>query len=404
MIRSTLIWLVLMMTPSLAHNKSLSFSDWLWQDTSISVSFTVPLRDATLLPDVATATSIDEALATHLTQYIELQQLDKNCLLSRPYQRAPAHGDYIKMVASYQCFDSAAPLKLRNHAFFNLARSHVHFARLRLAAQSLETSQEFLFTATQRQHMIARNEQGQLISQSDLGDTLSHYFKLGLQHILTGLDHLAFVLCLLLLAQNRRQLFILITGFTLGHSLTLGLAALGFIAPNSVFVEAMIGGSIALVASEYILARQNAMTKVAMRSVMGLFVLSGVSVIRGGEIALTGWAGLMLFCLCYGLRIRSSADASQLAPIMTFGFGLFHGFGFAGLLSDIGLPQGQVIGGLIGFNLGVEVGQILFIVPVLLAARYLAPRLPQGKLSWADATASGLTCFGVFLFVQRTLF
>jgi hypothetical protein len=89
---------------------------------------------------------------------------------------------------------------------------------------------------------------------------------------------------------------------------------------------------------------------------------------------------------------------------MTFGFGLFHGFGFAGLLSDIGLPQGQVIGGLIGFNLGVEVGQILFIVPVLLAARYLAPRLPQRKLSWADATASGLTCFGVFLFVQRTLF
>ena len=81
MIRQALIWLVLMMTPSLAHNKSLSFSDWLWQDNSISVSFTVPLRDATLLPDVATAASIDEALATHLTQFIELQQLGKNCLL-----------------------------------------------------------------------------------------------------------------------------------------------------------------------------------------------------------------------------------------------------------------------------------------------------------------------------------
>jgi len=225
MIRQALIWLVLMMTPSLAHNKSLSFSDWLWQDNSISVSFTVPLRDATLLPDVATAASIDEALATHLTQFIELQQLGKNCLLSRPYQRAPAHGDYIKMVASYECFDGAATLRLRNHAFFNLARSHVHFARMRLATQSLETSQEFLFTATQRQHHITRNDQGQLVSQSDLGDTLSNYFKLGLQHILTGVDHLAFVLCLVLLAQNRRQLFILITGFTVGHSLTLGLAS-----------------------------------------------------------------------------------------------------------------------------------------------------------------------------------
>ncbi len=404
MIRQTLIWLILMLTPSLAHNKSLSFSDWLWQDTTISISFTVSLRDATLLPDVVTAASIDEALATHLTQHIEVQQLGKNCLLDQAYQRAPAHSEYIKMIASYRCFDGTSPLSLRNHAFFNLARSHVHFARLQLATQSLDTSQEFLFTATQRQHHIARNDNGQLVSQSKLSDTLSNYFKLGLQHILTGIDHLAFVLCLLLLAQNRRQLLILITGFTLGHSLTLGLATLGFVAPNDVFVEAMIGGSIALVASEYILARQNAMRQAALLSVIVLFALSGVSVMRDGAIPLTGWAGLMLFCLCYGLRIRSSADASQLAPIMTFGFGLFHGFGFAGLLSDIGLPQGQVIGGLIGFNLGVEVGQVLFIVPVLLASHYLAPLLPRSALSWRDATASGLTCFGVFLFVQRTLF
>ena len=402
--RFWLLCLVFCIAPAAAHNKSLSFSDWLWQDNTLQLSFTIPRRDATLLPDVRTAASVHDAVATHLMAHIEVRQNEQACRRTQPYEAAPAQANYIKLQTRFQCVDAQAPITLRNHAFFNIARSHVHFARLRLVSQTLQDSEEFLFTASQRQHHISRTQTGSLVRQTSFGAALASYIGLGVRHILTGIDHLAFVLCLLLLARSRRHALVLVTGFTLGHSLTLGLAALGFVAPNSAFVEAMIGGSIALVAAEHILARQGSMAKAGAIAALVLLAMAGVDWLRGGEIALTGWLGLMLFCVCYGASIKTPADAKRLAPIVTFGFGLFHGFGFAGVLVEVGLPQDQLLGGLLGFNLGVEIGQTIFLTPIVLLAPYLAKRLPVFQLSWSDAVASGLAGFGVFLFVQRTLF
>jgi hypothetical protein len=236
-----------------------------------------------------------------------------------------------------------------------------------------------------------------------LGDVVGNYFGLGVRHILSGIDHLAFVLCLMLLAPTRRASVVLITGFTLGHSLTLALAALEVVAPNGRFIEAMIGGSIALVAAESVLARTGAMPRAGGLAALALLVLGAVSWLSNGAIPLFGWLGIALFCLCYGRAVKSTADAHQLAPLMTFTFGLFHGFGFAGLLTSVGLPTGQVISGLIGFNLGVEFGQILFIVPIIFFGPWVGGRLPKLPLNGRDILASGLTGYGVFLFVQRAL-
>ncbi len=140
------------------------------------------------------------------------------------------------------------------------------------------------------------------------------YFGLGVEHILLGIDHLLFVLALLLITRGTKRLVLTITAFTVAHSNTLALAMLGFVRVPPAPVEAVIALSIVFVAAEILRAR------------------------LGAE----------------GLTAR--------APwIVAFTFGLLHGFGFAGALAEIGLPQGQIPLALFFFNVGVEAGQLLFI-------------------------------------------
>ncbi|MEY3083051.1 MAG: hypothetical protein RJA94_3036 [Pseudomonadota bacterium] len=149
--------------------------------------------------------------------------------------------------------------------------------------------------------------------------TASTYFMLGVEHILTGIDHLLFVLALMLLIRNRWMLVKTITAFTIAHSITLGGAALGYFSLPQKPVEAAIALSIAFVASELIK-------------------------MKPGERRL-----------------------SEAYPwLVAFTFGLLHGFGFAGALTEIGLPQADVPLALLTFNLGVEAGQLLFVGFVLL--------------------------------------
>jgi hydrogenase/urease accessory protein HupE len=185
-------------------------------------------------------------------------------------------------------------------------------------------------------------------------DTARTYFLLGIEHILLGIDHLLFVLALLLLIRNVRTLIETITAFTVAHSITLAAAALGWANAPQPPVEAAIALSIVVVASE---------------------------VVRSG---------------------RGVSDLSIRYPwVIAFLFGLLHGFGFGRALRDIGLPQKDVPLALFTFNLGVEAGQLLFVMvvlAVLAAARpLLTVRIPWGR----RAAAYGIGCISAFWFVTR---
>jgi len=159
------------------------------------------------------------------------------------------------------------------------------------------------------------------------------YLVLGTEHILLGIDHLLFVLALLIVVVGWRKLVGTITAFTVAHSITLALAALGFVHVPGPPVEAVIALSIVFVAAE---------------------------IVRGR----TGNPGL----------------TARLPWIVAMTFGLLHGFGFAGALSDIGLPQSAIPLALFTFNVGVEIGQLLFIGGVLVlysVARRLQPVPPE---------------------------
>jgi hypothetical protein len=137
--------------------------------------------------------------------------------------------------------------------------------------------------------------------------TFGLYVMIGIGHILPGgFDHILFVLALFLSSGRTRDLIIQISTFTIAHTVTLGLAAAGYLSPNPSFVEPVIAASIAFVAIENL-------------------------VIEG-----------MPWC----------------RPVVVFIFGLVHGLGFAGFFGELGLPKEQFLAGLVGFNVGVEIGQL----------------------------------------------
>ncbi len=171
------------------------------------------------------------------------------------------------------------------------------------------------------------------------------YLGLGVEHILLGIDHLLFVLALLLLVRGLRQVLLTITAFTLAHSITLAAATLGWINVPQTPVEAVIALSIVLVAAEIV------------------------------------------------HRERGVSSLAQQWPwVIAFTFGLLHGFGFAGALNEIGLPQQAIPLALLFFNIGVEFGQILFIVAVYAAwalFRRLLVGLPKPITSYGPAYIIG---------------
>lgn len=155
------------------------------------------------------------------------------------------------------------------------------------------------------------------------------YVALGVTHILEGADHLLFVFALLLLIRNWRTLVGAVTSFTLAHSLSLAAATLGWIVVPAPPVEAVIALSIMFLAAEYL---------------------------RPAAV---------------GLRLTE-----RFPWIVSFVFGLLHGLGFARALLDIGLPEGEVPLALFAFNVGVEIGQLLFIVAVVAMMALLRRLLP----------------------------
>lgn len=174
----------------------------------------------------------------------------------------------------------------------------------------------------------------------------------GFEHIVPkGLDHILFVLGLFFFSLHLRPLLWQVTAFTLAHTVTLALASLGIVSIPASIVEPLIAASIVYVAVENILG-------------------------RGAEV---GWPRVAL----------------------VFGFGLLHGLGFASVLSDVGLPEGRFVVALIGFNIGVELGQM-----AVIAAAFVALALPFGRAEWYGRAIAGpaslaIAAIGAWWTVER---
>src|ERR1700687_3227868 len=196
------------------------------------------------------------------------------------------------------------------------------------------------------------------------GEVAGTYLRLGIEHILFGFDHLLFVLALVILVKTWSRVAITVTAFTIAHSITLAAATLGFVNVPGPPVEATIALSIMLVSVEILNTRR-------------------------GKPSLT----------------------ARLPWLVAFSFGLLHGFGFAGALAEVGLPQHAIPVALLFFNVGVEVGQLVFVAAVLsimwllrqAASRLLEAALVQRAFDRLDVTIAH--CIGVvaaYWLIERT--
>jgi hydrogenase/urease accessory protein HupE len=186
------------------------------------------------------------------------------------------------------------------------------------------------------------------------GEVAWSYLVLGVEHILGGVDHLLFVLALLLIVRGARRIVLTVTAFTVAHSITLVAATLGWVHVPGPPVEAIIALSIVFVAAEVVHGLQG----------------------RPGLTARAPW-------------------------VVAFSFGLLHGFGFAGALAEVGLPQKAIPVALVMFNVGVEIGQLIFVVAAL-AAGVLLSRLPLTRRRWVDyAVPYAIGAVAMFWVIER---
>ena len=196
------------------------------------------------------------------------------------------------------------------------------------------------------------------------GEVAATYLRLGVEHILFGFDHLLFVLALVVLVREWRRVAVTVTAFTIAHSITLAAATLGFVNVPGPPVEATIALSIMLVSVEILNARR-------------------------GKPSVT----------------------ARLPWLVAFSFGLLHGFGFAGALAEVGLPQHAIPVALLFFNVGVEVGQLIFVAAALslirlllhAASQLLEPALVQRTFDRLDVTvAYAIGIVAAYWLVERT--
>jgi hypothetical protein len=189
------------------------------------------------------------------------------------------------------------------------------------------------------------------------------YLRLGIAHILTGFDHLLFVLGLVLLVKSRWQLLKTITAFTVAHSITLAASTLGWVRASPAIIEALVALSIVFLALELVRSYRAAP----------------------------------------GAEDRVATLAVRFPWLVAFAFGLLHGFAFAGSLAEVGIPRREIPEALLLFNVGVEIGQLCFVGIVLTALALLA-RLRGEYPRWTRFIAPyAIGSLASFWFIQRLL-
>jgi hypothetical protein len=380
--------------PALAHVRSETHSVWEINGGAVDLVMTIPVIEARrLTPQGGSPT--DAALITYLTPRLYPIVDGQRCALVPPVVSLSATAEFRKYDFTFRC-PSSHDLKIHSGAFFDLVNSHVNFAQI----QNAETGEfvEQILTSERQTVQVTGGEESRLKQASFLD-----FIKMGVMHIFTGVDHMSFLLGLVLISRRLKDLVFVVTGFTIGHSLTLALAVTGVLRPHAEYIDALVALTIALIGMEN-LAVQNRNPLPFALAMGGFLLLMALARAFGhGSLPTLLLVGAGLFSANYLMVSGKLLDAGRLRLVITLVFGLIHGFGFAASLLSEPLPVERLAELLVGFNVGVEIGQLTLVVGVSALVVFLA-RL---KLSFprpivVDVAASLLVSVGVFWFVSRS--
>ena len=320
-----------------AHAPRLSRGDWSFEPGTVDARLTFYRSELAMLgPDGLDPAAARQAALGRVAAAAEVGAAGTPCQLDRGDLHT-VEEDGVRIDLRWRCPSTAARWSVALPFLAELSPGHTHLARVDAGGHTVEriaraTAPVFEVEATPS----VLHEAGR-------------FLRLGMEHIFTGWDHLAFLLGLLLLGGSLSQLAGIVSSFTLAHSVTLGLAALGVVSIPGSIVEPAIAASVVAVAAENLWA------------------------LRPGD----GASARLTEAI--GRRWR-----------LTFCFGLVHGLGFASALQELALPRAALGAGLVSFNLGVELGQLLVILAALPLLRLVRRRtVARGRaapaLSWALA-------------------
>lgn len=379
--------------PASAHTRSESHSTWLVDGSSVHMTFSVSDVEARRLTADGRPPNNPQLIA-YLKSKVGASSGGRPCVLAGKPRPVAAATGYRRVEFLFTC---ASPdgIILRSAAFFELVPTHVNMAQVQTIKGDFA---EDVITAD-AQTIDMSEAQGGMIE----GAGLLTFVKMGIMHIFTGIDHMSFLLGLVLISRRFKDLIFVITGFTLGHSLTLALAVTGIIRPHAEFIDALVALTIALIGIENLAVQVHRPKLFAIWTAGALFAMAGLKLFGIGLLPFTLLVGAGLFASNYLMVAGYVRDAGRLRLVITLIFGLIHGFGFAADLLNEAIPPAKLAELLVGFNLGVEVGQLTVVtalVGVVVLLRRFKLTLPRPIV--VDVCASGLVLMGVYWFVGRS--
>lgn len=397
---------VVVCTPSVAaaHGATRSYSSWSSAGEQVRVTVRVPLLEfQRLLPLVRswapqatpTAPAFDHAVASYVHEHVTLYAGTVRCpgLAARP--RSSNDPAYLVFTWEFTC-TAPGVRRARVDLFFTTAPDHLHFLKW-----TTGNTIQAVLTSDRREVTLQGN------GADGWGAHALRFTHLGITHVLTGADHLAFLLALLLLGGSLGWVVRVVTGFTVAHSVTLALSVLGIVRPPPDAVEALVGLSIAYVSLENFWLTGGSLVR---RVILIALVLTQSALIVGVlmdfvAVPLVVAVGLGVFIFSYLPLLAQVPEAQRLRWVVAFLFGLVHGFAFAGFLLHMDVPTDHLALALASFNLGVEGGQLL----VIAATWPMIALLHRGR--WTTRTAvrvahlgsTGTLLLGAVWFVTRAV-
>jgi hypothetical protein len=389
--------LAMLNRPLLAHERSESLSHWTYASGHLTGIVTVRAREVTrlTLPGEGYG-SLTQIFAAHVDKTVAAAVDGKPCAPLRSPRPLESEAGYIRIELELRCSPGQS-LDIRVGAFFDVAPSHHHFIYAESAAG---TGREAILTVS------ARDLQLVLKPTQATGERFLQFVEMGVLHIATGIDHLAFLLALLVTARNARQVLLIVTGFTLGHTLTLTLAVTGLVEANRGAVEALIGLTIALAAACNLVHGEREGRVAALVAVLMTFSVLWIPAAARPDMPAALVASIALAAASFvWLGSMQSVDRPvRTRFVMAMGFGLIHGLGFASALQDLHLPRNMLVSTLVGFNIGVEAGQLTAVA--LAVVLFQTPKRfwpPFARSGTPVVLSAALLAVGTAWFITRAI-
>ncbi len=387
-----LLWLGTFIQSAQAHVKSESHSVWRINGQQINLSFTMPLTESVRLATQEGVQPSNEHVLEYLNKNLAVTSKSGACKPGTA-RAVSATDQFRRFEFSYECQDSE-DIQLHSSVLFDLVPSHVNLAQI----ETIDGKYIEQIISADHQTLSLTSEEDELKSAG-----FFKYMEMGIMHIFTGIDHMSFLLGLVLISKRTRDLVFVITGFTIGHSATLALAVTGILKPDAQFIDALVALTIALIGAENIAVATRRPGAVAI-GIGGLLLAMTLARIVGfGTLPVLLLLGAGIFTANYLMISGHLRDAGRLRLVVTMVFGLIHGFGFAADLLELRMPTEMLAKLLVGFNLGVEAGQLTVVFVLLgLVALLRKVKLALPRPIVVDTVGAVLVGMGLYWFIGRS--